>query len=321
MNQETDSEVDESILEFSLDSCEISVSQCEEGGISSQEDDSFSTASMKEDERDVYLLNLEYSNERFYAFAPDGLLLKKGDFVVVPTKYGVDIAKVCSGEMQPTKFSPSDKVTILRLAEEDDFNKYAEAKHLESEAGKVFKEKVTKHNLSMKFIACHYLILEAKMLFFFSSDSRVDFRLLVRDLVSIFKMRVELRQIGVRDETRFIGGMAPCGRSFCCNSITDKMEPVSIKMAKDEGLSLNSNRISGHCGRLLCCLAYEHKHYVELNKMLPGQGCRVLYDEDIFKVREINKTTMMVSLINDADVVVNVPVSRLKKMGSTWKVI
>ena len=275
----------------------------------------------KNDERYVCLLNLEYSNERFYAFIPDELIIKKDDFVVVPTKYGIDIARVCGKVIKSNKICVRDEVVIVRLAEKEDFDKCKDSEELEAEAGKIFKEKVKTHNLNMKFIACHILTLESKILFFFSSEARVDFRLLVRDLVSIFKMRVELRQIGVRDETRFIGGIAPCGRRFCCNSITDRMEPVSIKMAKDEGMSLNSNRISGHCGRLLCCLAYEHKHYVEVNKSAPFEGTKINYEGETFKLISVNKITMIASLVSEEGRTITIPISRFKKLGSSWKIV
>jgi len=268
----------------------------------------------------VYLLNLEYASERFYAFSPDDIRIKKDDFVIAPTKYGVDIARVCGKAIQNS--SPSCEIpTIIRLADEDDIFKLNENKNLEMNAAKVFKEKVKENRLEMKFIASHFLPLESKVIFFFTTDGRVDFRSLVKDLVSTFKMRVELRQIGVRDESRFIGGVAPCGRAFCCQSITDKIDPVSIKMAKDEGMSLNSNRISGHCGRLLCCLSYEHKHYMEINKLIPPYGTKMNYDGSLFKVLEANRITGMVSLASDDGRTIALPIPRIKKINSTWKIV
>lgn len=269
----------------------------------------------------LFLLDLDYANERFYAFAPDDLNLKTGNFVIVPTKYGIDIARVCGQIMNIIQKPKDDIVLIIRLADSEDFIKKQENEILEKEAEKVFREKVKANNLNMKFIATHILPEESKILFFFGADGRVDFRTLVKDLVSVFKIRVELRQIGVRDETRFIGGIAPCGRSFCCNSITDKMEPVSIKMAKDEELSLNSNRISGHCGRLLCCLAYEHKWYLDINKSLPPTGAKMSYNGHVFKVIDVNRVTSTASLANDDGHTISVPLSRIKKTDSTWKII
>lgn len=273
-----------------------------------------------ESRSNVYLLNLEYASERFYALPPNDIEIKKNDFVIVPTKYGVDIARVC-GKIVQNSVSIREIPTIIRLADEDDIFKLNENKHLEINAGKVFKEKVKENHLEMKFIASHFLPLENKVIFFFTTDGRVDFRSLVKDLVASFKMRVELRQIGVRDESRFIGGMSPCGREFCCRSVTDKIDPVSIKMAKDEGMSLNSNRISGHCGRLLCCLSYEHKHYTELNKLIPPHGTKISYDGSLFKVMEANRITGMVSLSSDDGRAISLPISRIKKANNMWKIL
>ena len=145
----------------------------------------------------------------------------------------------------------------------------------EKEAFPIFKEKVAAHKLDMKLIETHFLFEEPNALFFFSSDNRVDFRELVKDLVSIFKMRIELRQIGVRDEARITGGLGVCGRPFCCSSFLSDFQPVSIKMAKEQGLSLNPVKISGTCGRLMCCLKYEQNVYEELIKITPKLGSLV----------------------------------------------
>jgi len=228
----------------------------------------------------LYLLNLDYANEKIYAFADEGLKLKKGSIVVLSTKYGIDLARVC-GEVSNHGFN-KDIVDIMRIATEDDLLQAKNNVEKEKEAGEIFKEKVKANNLDMKFILAHFLLEESKVLFFFSADGRIDFRGLVKDLVTVFKVRVELRQIGVRDETRFIGGLAPCGRPFCCHSVTDKMTGVSIKMAKDQNLSLNSTRISGHCGRLLCCLSYEHEHYTLESKKTPQQETNIHYDGSSF---------------------------------------
>lgn len=275
------------------------------------------------DSVDVYLLSIDYARENFYAINSNKLEIKKNDFVIVMTKYGMDMARICkkmkNDEMKELPDSPS----ILRLATEEDLAKVDNNKRLEKEAQTVFKEKVKNNNLNMKFIASHFLLGEEKVLFFFSADGRVDFRLLVRDLVSVFRMRVELRQISGREESRFIGGFAPCGREFCCHSINsnNKLEAVSIKMAKEQGLSLNSNRISGHCGRLLCCLAYENQYYIEVNRMLPAIGVKLNYEGDVFKVVEGNKITGMVSLVNEEGHTISLPLSRIKKINNVWKIV
>jgi len=275
----------------------------------------------RESRENIYLLNLDYANERFYARTPYDVEVVKGDLVIVPTKYGVDVARVCGEVRCGKKDVGSNFVIIIRKATTEDIDKVKKNQKLEEDAEKIFKESVKENHLNMKFIKAHILPEETKIIFFFSADGRVDFRNLVKDLVGIFKIRVELRQIGVRDETRFVGGIAPCGRVFCCASITDKMEPVSIRMARDEGLSLNSNRISGHCGRLLCCLSYEHQHYVEVNKLLPPDGIKISYNGLSLKILEANKITSMISLVSDDGQSIVVPLSRIKKVGDVWKII
>jgi len=182
----------------------------------------------------------------------------------------------------------SDIYKIERIASEKDLNRYERNREKELEAIGVCKEKIRKHKLDMKLVSAHYLFGESKVLFFFTADTRVDFRELVKDLVSIFKMRIELRQIGVRDESRVLGGLAVCGRDYCCHSITDKLNPVSIKMAKEQNLSLNSMKISGPCGRLLCCLSYEYDFYREEKKRMPGEGTRIKIKNDLVKITEVN---------------------------------
>ena len=172
----------------------------------------------------------------------------------------------------------------------------------------------------MKLIATHYLLEEQKVLFFFSAENRVDFRELVKDLVSVFKMRIELRQIGVRDESRITGGLGVCGRPYCCHAVSDKLRPVSIRMAKDQSLSLNSMKISGQCGRLLCCLSYEHDWYVEARKNLPPEGIKFFYDGTTFKVSEVNPLTTMIKMIGEDGRFLEMPVSRMRCIDGQWKI-
>ena len=220
----------------------------------------------------LYNLKLDYSCETVYAKVQDKLNLKAGDFAIIPTRYGKDMARVLGLAKKPMGIKQSDIVTIERKANEKDLEKRKELKQKEKDAFPIFKEKVAAHKLDMKLVEVHFLTEESKALFFFSSDNRVDFRELVKDLVSIFKMRIELRQIGVRDESRITGGLGICGRPFCCHGVSDKLRPVSIKMAKDQNLSLNSMKISGQCGRLLCCLSYEYDWYNEARRKLPNEG-------------------------------------------------
>ncbi len=198
----------------------------------------------------LYHLKLGYSCETLYAKVSDKLKLVSGDYVICPTRYGKDMAFVLGITKKPIGIKKTDIVNIERKATEDDIKKLRELEQKEKEAYPIFKEKVALHKLDMKLVQTHFLFEEQKALFFFSSDNRVDFRELVKDLVSVFKMRIELRQIGVRDESRITGGLGVCGRPFCCNAVSDKLRPVSIKMAKDKNLSLDLLQISGQCGRL-----------------------------------------------------------------------
>lgn len=198
----------------------------------------------------------------------------------------------CSGcqiARTPVKIKVDGDVLWLdHLATPSEMAKYNENTAKEENALALCREKVIRHGLSMKLIAAHFLLGEQKVIFFFTADERVDFRELVKDLVAVFKMRIELRQIGVRDESRLIGGLSVCGRDYCCHCITDKMQPVSIKMAKEQNLSLNSMKISGPCGRLLCCLAYEYDYYVEEKAGLPAEGTRIKLDHELWRVSEVN---------------------------------
>jgi cell fate regulator YaaT (PSP1 superfamily) len=218
-------------------------------------------------------------------YSQDGSLdLDVGDLVLVPTRYGLELGRIkCTvgrGENREQK--------ICRKATEEDRERYELQKDKEAEAFRICREKILEHDLDMKLVSAHYCIDEKKILFYFTAENRVDFRQLVKDLVSVFKTRIELRQIGVRDEARVLGGMGVCGRTFCCHGVTDKLRAVSIKMAKEQNLTLNSMKISGPCGRLLCCLAYEYDTYRECRKALPSEGTRVKTGDGSLKVVDIN---------------------------------
>ena len=268
----------------------------------------------------LYCLKLFYSCESLYAKNDKKLDLNPGDYVIVPTRYGRDLARVLGQSKKPMGVKPSDVIQIDRKASKDDIARADENKKREEEAFKVFKEKVEYHKLDMKLIAVHFLVDEPKALFFFSSDNRVDFRELVKDLVSVFKMRIELRQIGVRDEARITGGLGVCGRPFCCHGVSDKLRPVSIRMAKDQNLSLNSMKISGQCGRLLCCLSYEFDWYNEARKKLPSEGLRIYYDGTNFKITEVNPLTSMVKMLGEDGRLLEVNAKRFVKDGNRWKI-
>lgn len=272
----------------------------------------------------LYHLKLDYSCETVYAKLPDNLdkELKPGDFVVIPTRYGKDLAKVLGKSAKPIGIKQADIVTIERTVNDEDLAKREELLKKEREAFPIFKEKVAAHKLDMKLVTTHFLFDEPKAMFFFSSDNRVDFRELVKDLVSIFKMRIELRQIGVRDESRITGGLGVCGRPFCCHGVSDKLRPVSIKMAKDQNLSLNSMKISGQCGRLLCCLSYEYDWYNEARKNLPQEGIHIYYDGTNFKIIEINLLTSMIKMAGDDGRLLEVNAKRFYQDKDTnkWKI-
>ena len=268
----------------------------------------------------LYHLKLEYSSETIYAKAPNKTELAPGDYVITPTRYGKDMAKVLGTVKKPLGIKQADIVTIDRKANEADMKKRQDLIKKEKDSFPIFKEKVACHKLDMKLVETHFLFDEPKALFFFSSDNRVDFRELVKDLVSIFKMRIELRQIGVRDESRITGGLGVCGRPFCCHGVTDKLRPVSIKMAKDQNLSLNSMKISGQCGRLLCCLSYEYDWYNEARKKLPTEGLRIFYDGTDFKITEVNPLTSMVKMLGEDGRLLEVNAKRFYKDNNRWKI-
>ncbi len=268
----------------------------------------------------LYHLKLEYSSETIYAKAPNKTELAPGDYVITPTRYGKDMAKVLGTVKKPLCIKQADIVTIDRKANDADMKKRQDLIKKEKDAFPIFKEKVAYHKLDMKLVETHFLFDEPKALFFFSSDNRVDFRELVKDLVSIFKMRIELRQIGVRDESRITGGLGVCGRPFCCHGVSDKLRPVSIKMAKDQNLSLNSMKISGQCGRLLCCLSYEYDWYNEARKNLPNEGIKLNYDGTEFRITEVNPLTSMVKMMGEDGRLLEVNAKRFYKDNNRWKI-
>lgn len=297
-----------------------------EEDISSLEDAEYKAYEEEGDEHFVYpkilyLARLEYSSEGVYVTVPEKFEeLKGGDRIIIPTRYGKDMALVLGRTKHPIGLKASDIVKVERKATEADVEKFHELESKESDAFKVFKDKVTEHGLEMKLVAVHFLLEESKALFFFSSENRVDFRELVKDLVSVFKMRIELRQIGVRDESRITGGLGVCGRPYCCHSVRDKLPPVSIKMAKEQNLSLNSTKISGQCGRLLCCLSYEYNWYAEARKKLPNEGIHIYYDGTNFKITDVNPIKQIIRMLSEDGRLLEIPASRFVKENGKWSV-
>lgn len=297
---------------FEKDIDQIDISELEDDIVVEEEDAHF------EYPDPLFKLKLEYSSEGVYATTTNNLALNYGDYVIIPTRYGKDLALVMGKVATPIGIKQGDIVYIERKATKEDLKKAEDLKQKEKSAFGIFKEKVEAHKLDMKLIATHYLLEEQKVLFFFSAENRVDFRELVKDLVSVFKMRIELRQIGVRDESRITGGLGVCGRPYCCHAVSDRLKPVSIKMAKEQNLSLNSMKISGQCGRLLCCLSYEYEWYSEARKHLPSEGLKIFYDGTNFRIQEVNPLTRMVKMSGDDGRLLEIAASRFVQKDNRW---
>ncbi|MCL2520001.1 MAG: hypothetical protein FWE37_03210 [Spirochaetaceae bacterium] len=268
-------------------------------------------------EQNIYSLKVTYSNETL--FTKSEIELKRGDFIVAATRYGIDMLEV-RGKVSSCAAS-DELVEIIRLATGADFVKADNNKYLATEAFVVAKRKINEHDLPMKLIATHYLLEEEKILFLFTADGRIDFRELVKDLVATFHVRIELRQVGVRDESCALGGLAVCGRDYCCHSISDKLKAVSIKMLKDQGLSLNSSKISGNCGRLLCCVAFEHNYYIEQRKLTPSNNSKIRVQGELWKIAETNVISQKITLIADDGRLASYPLNQLKRTGEGWVLI
>ncbi len=229
---------------------------------------------------------------KVYYFDPDGVSLKKGDRVIVETARGIECGEVAMDNrivddeeiVHPLKM-------IIREATEEDLKTVEENKKKEKEAFDICLKKIANHGLEMHLVDVEYTFDNSKILFYFTADGRVDFRELVKDLASVFRTRIELRQIGVRDESKMLGGLGMCGRPFCCGTFLGEFQPVSIKMAKEQGLSLNPVKISGTCGRLMCCLKYEQDAYEHLLKITPKQGATVETAEGRGTVVDVNLLT------------------------------
>ena len=219
---------------------------------------------------------------KVYYFDPLSFPVETGQYVIVETARGIEYGKVVLGvrEVEESKIVQSLK-PVLRIATEEDRLQAEKNKKKEKEAFQICLDKIAKHKLEMKLIDAEYTFDNNKVLFYFTADGRIDFRELVKDLAAVFKTRIELRQIGVRDETKILGGIGICGRPLCCNTFLSEFAPVSIKMAKEQNLSLNPVKISGVCGRLMCCLKNEEETYEYLNSTLPGIGDYVTTDDGL----------------------------------------
>ena len=232
---------------------------------------------------------------KIYYFDPSGLEIKKGDFVVVETARGIEFGECVIGIKEiPESDIVAPLKSVIRVAEEADINKHKENKVKEKDALDICLKKIEEHGLNMKLIDVEYTFDNNKVIFYFTADGRVDFRELVKDLATIFKTRIELRQIGVRDEAKMLGGLGPCGRPLCCSTFLGDFASVSIKMAKEQNLSLNPTKISGICGRLMCCLNYEQSTYEDIRKRLPKAGSIVSMGD--FKGEVVSNNTVKESV-------------------------
>lgn len=240
---------------------------------------------------------------KIYYFDPTRFEINKGDHVIVETARGVEYGTVVGGirEVDDSKVVQPLK-PVLRIATDRDNEQEAANKGKEKEAFRICQEKIRKHGLDMKLIDAEYTFDNNKVLFYFTADGRIDFRELVKDLASVFKTRIELRQIGVRDETKILGGIGICGRRLCCHTHLSEFVPVSIKMAKEQNLSLNPTKISGVCGRLMCCLKHEEETYEDLNRRLPNIGDYVTTDDGLKgEVSSVNVLRQQVKVIVNVD--------------------
>ena len=240
---------------------------------------------------------------KVYFFDPAGMEIKTGDHVIVETARGIEFGHVVLGnrEVEDKKVVQPLK-PVIRMATRADEEVERKNKEKEKEAFKICLEKIKKHDLQMKLIDAEYTFDNNKVLFYFTADGRIDFRELVKDLAAVFKTRIELRQIGVRDETKIMGGVGICGRALCCHSYLSEFIPVSIKMAKEQNLSLNPTKISGVCGRLMCCLKNEQETYEELNSKLPNIGDYVTTDDGLKgEVHSVSVLRQLVKVVVTVD--------------------
>ena len=234
---------------------------------------------------------------KVYFFDPQEFDIKKGDYVIVDTARGLE----CGLCVQGVHEESTDKIVrplkaVTRIASPQDVEKMEQNRRDEKKAFDICLEKIEKHKLEMKLIDVEYTFDRSKVLFYFTADGRVDFRELVKELAQVFRTRIELRQIGVRDESKMMGGVGVCGQQFCCSRFLSDFTPVSIKMAKEQGLSLNPSKISGSCGRLMCCLSYEQPAYEHLNSITPGVGSLVKTSDGNGIVTEVNLLRSMLKV-------------------------
>ena len=256
---------------------------------------------------------------KLYYFDPGSLWPTAGDAVIVETARGIEYGEVVTGvhEVPDSEITPPLK-PVVRIATVEDAQRQQENRRKEKEAYAICQKKIIEHKLEMKLVSVEYTFDNSKILFYFTANGRVDFRALVKNLASVFKTRIELKQIGVRDEAKMLGGLGLCGRPVCCAQFMGDFQPVSIKMAKEQNLSLNPTKISGVCGRLMCCLKYEQDHYEATRKRMPRVGRDVLTPDGVGTVQEVNilKETVRVRITNgDSSELKDYPAEDVKRLG------
>ena len=252
----------------------------------------------------VKVVGIRFRNAgKIYYFGPGNLELKAGMHAIVETARGVEIGTVITGPREVSEESVIQPLKpVIRIATEADEKQAEKNREKEKEAYRICLEKIAKHNLDMKLVEAEYTFDNNKLLFYFTADGRIDFRELVKDLAAVFRTRIELRQIGVRDETKIMGGYGICGRQLCCNTFLPEFAPVSIRMAKEQNLSLNPTKISGVCGRLMCCLKNEEETYEYLNSKLPNVGDFVTTDDGLKgEVSSVNVLRQLVKVTVEVD--------------------
>lgn len=257
---------------------------------------------------------------KVYYFDPEEHVLKIGDKVIVETARGIECGEVAMGNKEVAEEEiPQPLKKVIRVATQEDLARVAENAVREKSAFAVCNKKIEAHKLEMKLVDVEYTFDNSKILFYFTADGRVDFRELVKDLASVFRTRIELRQIGVRDEAKMLGGLGVCGRPLCCSTFLGGFQPVSIKMAKEQGLSLNPVKISGTCGRLMCCLKYEQEAYQDLLRSTPTVNSLVMTPEGRGVVTDVNLLTgiLHIKLDSDQDTMTRVyPVDQVRVLRS-----
>ena len=248
------------------------------------------------------IVGVHFTNAgKLYYFDPGSLWPSAGDAVIVETARGMEYGVVVTGvhEVPDEEITPPLK-PVIRIATVEDAQRQKENRQREKEAYAICQQKIEEHKLEMKLVSVEYTFDGSKILFYFTANGRVDFRALVKNLAAVFKTRIELKQIGVRDEAKMLGGLGLCGRPVCCAQFMGDFQPVSIKMAKEQNLSLNPTKISGVCGRLMCCLKYEEDHYEATRKRMPRVGREVMTPDGVGTVQEINilRETVRVRIVN-----------------------